>query len=515
MAPPPWSLLRLRLPGDEIQDVIFVYHGDAKGNISFTPSELPVALHLGRGFRSWRGDSGPQAEIQSTSILAARVRRSDHYDEFLRAPSLPTEILAAPSSRIRSSLHWRRFIVAILHFMTIISLLLPTIILAVLLVAQKAESVDISSFSQWLNSSGWLSAASPNPILIPRHPYTLLKTMATTQDLRDLISTHHQSLHDSWAILHEDFSPAIEDTVKELNLLTTPSSPLTPSHPDASDVLNLLVVVRKTFDKALEEQAYWNNEVLAKWTSLAAWWNWGEPNYSPWNHLPALIPANDTAYALDTFVSVVSRHNERVYRLVDEIVCSGYDGLLPWHGMQAHYAQARDALFDLHKDLRTLFIRLANRDRSDLIKTGQVDLVLGHLLTIVHRAHMAAKVGRDAAQLIGEEIGTICKTAMQITRSEWRITAQGNDSLSREYGSLYYNSTKPIEDIASPQPGRILAQLWDRIRGLGGGNKIAVTGDDNIEVTEMWLAWPPTVEAVNDLSTVARVVWESRYRNRK
>ncbi|KAI0470400.1 hypothetical protein GGR56DRAFT_678737 [Xylariaceae sp. FL0804] len=56
--------LRLRFPESRTQDVSFVFHGGAglssplsPSSSSFTPTSHPIAMHLGAGARTWRGDS--------------------------------------------------------------------------------------------------------------------------------------------------------------------------------------------------------------------------------------------------------------------------------------------------------------------------------------------------------------------------------------------------------------------------------------------------------------------------
>ncbi|KAI1656000.1 hypothetical protein F4813DRAFT_365001 [Daldinia decipiens] len=484
MEPPPWSLLRLQVSEGERQDIILVYHGNAEEDVRFTPSEEPLFLQLGRETRSWRGDAGFDLGQLSTAVNAVQARQGADYPELLRAPSVRDGI--DPLSlvgRVRRGVSqipsdWRPRLIAVLQPLTIIAG-----ILTVVMWATTAFSPDLFRGHSTPHSKLHVPSIESTADSYLFQPHTLIKTIRMTRNLRDLLLKHHKPLHDSWAVLDEKFDLEVETTINKLNMLLTPSSALnSPSNiystgdyeASPAEILNMLNALHTNLRAHGQHRKSWDNEALAKWINMATWWSWGEPDFDPWNYLPESISGNDTATILNTFTSVIIPQNSRIYHLVDEILCSGYDSLLPWQGMRAHYAQAHDSLALLLEDVGGILSPLARRGEHRFSKKGEIDNLVEEFLSTAQWAYNTVQVGLGAARTLDVEIGSICATITQAAQIEWRVLARDNSLLFRQF----------------------------------------VPDGDKDNVIEVWLTWPPTTEAIADLTDATSIVWGSRFRNR-
>ncbi|KAI2768760.1 hypothetical protein F4815DRAFT_47956 [Daldinia loculata] len=480
MNPPPWSLLRLQVSEEERQDIILVYHGNAEEDVRFTPSAQPLCLHLGRGTRSWRGDTGFDLGQLSTAVEAVQARQGVDHPELLRAPSVRDGI--DPLSlvgRVRRGVSqvpsdWRPRLIAVLQPLTIIAG-----IFTVVMWATMAFSPDLFRGHSMPHSKLHLPSIESSF----SRPHTLIKTIPMTRNLRGLLLKHHKPLHDSWAALDEKFDPEVETAINKLNMLLTPSSALNPPsniystgdyEASPAEILNMLNALHTNLRAHGQHRKSWDNEALAKWINMAAWWSWGEPDFDPWNYLPESISGNNTATILNTFTSVIEPQNFRIYHLADEILCSGYDSLLPWQGMRAHYAQAHDSLALLLQDIGGILSPLVRREEQRFSKKGEIDNLVEEFLSTAQWAYKTVQVGLGAARTLDVEIGSICATITQAAQLQWRVLAQDNSLLFHQF----------------------------------------VPDGDTDDVIEVWLSWPPTTEAISDLTDATSIVWGSRFRNR-
>lgn len=238
-----------------------------------------------------------------------------------------------------------------------------------------------------------------------------------TRNLRGLLLKHHKPLHDSWAALDEKFDPEVETAINKLNML-----------------------LRAHGQHRKSES----------------------------------ISGNNTATILNTFTSVIEPQNFRIYHLADEILCSGYDSLLPWQGMRAHYAQAHDSLALLLQDIGGILSPLVRREEQRFSKKGEIDNLVEEFLSTAQWAYKTVQVGLGAARTLDVEIGSICATITQAAQLQWRVLAQDNSLLFHQF----------------------------------------VPDGDTDDVIEVWLSWPPTTEAISDLTDATSIVWGSRFRNR-
>ncbi|KAI0098502.1 hypothetical protein F4814DRAFT_124887 [Daldinia grandis] len=490
MNPPPWSLLRLQVSEEERQDIILVYHGNAQGNVRFTPSTQPVCLHLGRGTRSWRGDVGFDVGELRTAVEAAQARQGVDNPELVRAPSVRDGI--DPLSffgRVRRSVgrpipNWRPHLIAGLETLIRIFTILTVVTWATIIFSPNTIFALKNVFDRRPMSrpTAYRPSIESTENLYFSRPHTLIKTIPMTRNLRGLLLKHHKPLHDSWASLDEKFDLEVEMAIDKLNLLLTPSSALNPSRHihstgdyemSSGEILNMLKVLHDNLRRHGKHRKAWDNEALAKWINMAAWWSWGEPDFDPWNYLPESISGNDTATVLNTFTSVIEPQNSRIYRLADEILCSGYDSLLPWQGMRAHYAEAHSNLALLLQDIGGILSPLGRREEQRFSKKGEIDKLVEEFLSAAQWAYNTVQVGLSAARALDVEMGLICATITQAAQLEWRIQARDNSHLFRQFVS-----------------------------------------DRRIDnVIEVWLSWPPTAEAISDLTDATSIVWGSRFRS--
>ncbi|KAI0844922.1 hypothetical protein F5Y00DRAFT_266137 [Daldinia vernicosa] len=491
MNPPPWSLLRLQLSEGERQDIIFVYHGNAEEDVRFTPSTGPLCLNLGRETRSWRSDAGFDLGRLTTAAEATRARRRVDDPNLLRAPSVRDGIdpvsLIGRIRRVVSQLPSNRppHLITVFQSLTIIAGIFTMVMWATVTFSPNTIAACKNVFRSRSSTHSKLNPNSIEPTTEPTsaRPHTLIKTIPMARNLRGLLLEHHKPLHDSWAALDEQFELEVETAINKLNLLLTPSSALNPPsnvysagdyEASPAEILNMLNALHSNLRRHGQYRESWDNEALAKWINMAAWWSWGEPDFDPWNYLPESISGNNTATILNTFTSVIEPQNSRVYHLVDEVLCSGYDSLLPWQGMRSHYAQAHDSLALLLQDIGGILPPLARREEQRFSKKGEIDNLVGKFLSTAQWAYKTAQVGLSAAQTLDVEIGSICATITQAAKLEWRVLARDNSLLFHQF-----------------------------------------VADNNIDnLREVWLTWPPTTEAVSDLTDATSIVWGSRFRNR-
>ncbi|KAI2463153.1 hypothetical protein F4781DRAFT_135770 [Annulohypoxylon bovei var. microspora] len=536
MFTPSWAVLRLDVMFNTKLDVIFVFHGDINDETKYSPSEGPVCIHLGNGFRSWRGDEDPRVEQNDYARRAVRAYQPEEtwYPPFLAVPHLPQlhpsfwatwrnwfgVVFNFEYDRLTWIIGWLNLLTQIVISLTV--LMVATNLLLPGFKPELRASYSNLAIPSW-RSGGAVSGKAPvmsesdaAPVIPESGPYTLVRAMPVSRELRDLTTKHHKVLRDNWAFLHGRFVQETEAIANQLSSLVTPTMRLTRlqslnnvgvDEPEVLNILDLLRATGETFSQEAETQARWNSEVLSKWVSLAAWWSWDEPGFTPWRYLPAAIPAKSADMALHLFTTAVVPRNARARGLVDEFVCSGTGGLLPWPGMRAHYAAARDRLFALRRLLVALETSL--RDASgERARYTSLDPVLRTGIKVVGTARDAADVALEAARDIVQGLDALCANTTFAAELGWRVDARENSGLVKQYLS---------DDPEPAARGR-----WWRRWGWGWWRKqkreaLQETSDGLVvarngqEVAGIWLSFAPYDEAVDDLTATARVVWESRY----
>ncbi|KAI1207472.1 uncharacterized protein F4807DRAFT_462624 [Annulohypoxylon truncatum] len=545
MFSPSWSILNLRLPNNEDQKIIFVFHGDIADRSKFTPSPLPVCLFLGHGARTWRSDSPPPVNDLSPNFIqfagsAVRARHRtqnpnnrnpDFNPNFLQVPKLGYLIRTQPIIRaLKSAFNFVRT-----NFIDVLSIITQVFVGATLLMIVTvfispaflyklrgafngpkvtpipSEPIVVSS-SSGSNTASVISSqhttvqvpggpevdlvissetdtiplsgepevapvhssdatiVSPEPVAAPIQPsgYTLVRTIPICRDLRELISSHHTILHENWAYMHGGFVVDIENLIADLKRYIAPSDT---DEPAAVDILYQLSSIEETLKTHRDIQKRWEDEVLTNWINLGTWWSWDDPDFNPEAYLDAKIPPNAATLAQGIFETIVTPRNARIHRIVDEVVCSGYQGQVPWHGMVTHYSNARYSLASLDSQL-LLLERLVADMKPRVTLTGNMGRYTESVLRTVGDARQAASLGMNAALAMNEGMATMCEKMKNSAESNWRLSARDNEKLVRDYlqgdadpvevehGFLQWIGWKPEQPHPVTRDGEKIAALW-------------------------------------------------------
>ncbi|KAI1385124.1 uncharacterized protein F4822DRAFT_445152 [Hypoxylon trugodes] len=484
---------------NEQQDVIFVYHGDMEGKTEFVETPRPLSLHLGGKYRSWRSGELPESQVKRTCSEAIEVRRDESYDKQLGIPDLQ-EITPKPRSTWRHTLLKRLIPLAIAY---------AAISLVGWLILWFFSSTTPDIPIKWATPTDNDSSPSATP-------YTLVWTIPPPKSLHTLISDHHAPLRSSWTSLHKDFYREIESNFSHIYSVITPYNSLrsdqsasTNEPSQTSDdtghtmiLLGLLDTTLSTFSQQNKLQSSWESMVLQQWVSLTTWWDWVSPEFELRQFLQAFVLESDSKSALITFNTFVVPHNRRIYDLFNEVVCSGiYSRYDPWHGMRAHYAEARDLLGSLHMQISGLLTEIEHRQMGN---EPRIDSILNKLNQTLILARESARIGQHAAGSIVAELESTCEMVSQASRLKWRIPANSNHTL---FEGLLYSSVKRAKNSG---PLSYFKKSWSDYPP----NDWDETGtfDDldipAIEVGETWLSWPSNKVALGDLLNVTTILMD-------
>ncbi|KAI0880923.1 uncharacterized protein GGS22DRAFT_192760 [Annulohypoxylon maeteangense] len=536
-AHPSWSIFNFRLKNGTNQKVIFVFHGDVDDRTRFTPASLPICLHLGNGERTWRGDHRPYLRGSNADEWVDRAVRArntirepdDPYDpdfdpDFLRVPEVQEGVEPAPprwpivflQQKKQRVIRWiqRDSVYNSLYALTRNMVIMTLVLTAIFLVSVnpntpqttgpkrvKINEGPISIITQYVpfishedsevpltgenpmvtqNDAGLITAA---PIQSDSGPFTAVQTMPVPQSLLDLVSQHHGVIYDSWSYMHREF---VEDTrflARRLTVFTAPKMSTSQSKVDESDVLNIMTrlnTIQETLNGQKKIWSQWNGQALTNLVNLATWWSWDDSKFDPERFLLSRIPASDTAVALKSFESTVVPRNARVQKLLDQVVCSGSDGDIPWEGLRAHYAEVGKSFNSARADMREIEV-LVQELRGRRTDGGALAMRMDDVLVAVGKAHHVATRGINAAKAMTDGLEAVCLTSEKTAQLGWRLNPRDHEDLVRKF----------------------LPQSQSGVRNmLPAFMKTA-------DATELWLSSEISEKAVDDVTEAAWIVWSS------
>ncbi|KAI8965466.1 hypothetical protein F5Y11DRAFT_312366 [Daldinia sp. FL1419] len=479
MAAPIWNLLRLRISKTDVQDFLLVYHGTAEHGNDFTPSDDPICLHVGRGARSWRGHSGLEAQRLNTAREAVEARQGGIDRSLLAAPSVKAGIdpisLVKPRRNATTWYfsNWNSYFFEhsslLLYSLRILAISLLLINVVLWLGISLSPGTVIAATGRIVTSPitppGFYvpGIESPSPY---SPPHIIVEPIKITESFVLKIKDH-AILYGSWAAIVLEFESEVEKTLEELGR-TDEVDYADGSGLSTAETLNLLNILRGNIKDSKTSHKSSDNQAMDKWAEMAAWWKLQGGGFDPWNYVQRLISVDNVAAAQNAFMSVVEKRNFRVYNLINQTLCSGTGGKLPWHGVSTHYAKA-------HANLTLLQRQLSDAQGPLKSKAGQLSSktagIVADFLPKLERALTAAGDGSSAAESLHKELDSTCDVFQQAAQLGWRITAQEN----------------PL--------------LFDRFMP-----------NNPQEAREIWLTWPPDGKAAYDLSKVMAVVYASHTR---
>ncbi|KAI0890786.1 hypothetical protein F4806DRAFT_501692 [Annulohypoxylon nitens] len=324
----------------------------------------------------------------------------------------------------------------------------------------------------------------------PDLTYNLIYTMPICQNLRDLVLNHHGVLQENWAYLHSNLVNHVDSFGVELNKSIRAALNFKNGDRGASSLLNELGRARETFAKQKELRTEWNTQALEEWEHLRRRWKQRDTDFDPERYLDVRIPANDTAIALSTFSGYVAPQNNRVRDLLDNIVCSGYDGDSRWPGMRVHYSGAKAKVDSIYKIILILE-KMLKVEKESPRQTERMKRHIGTVLDATRKAREAASLGMNAAQAITDGLQTLYERTEQSAQHNWRIT-QDSEALLRQY----------LKEEESQEGSWRLLQLND----ASESRHVNLVTKDGIEVSELWLATETDTQSRENILEIASII---------